>query len=342
MKIRPVLGTGAIAAQGGRFNPLQALRRRISRWIAARIRRQPGPVRITRQRIYIVPTRFGYGFAVLLLVMLLGAMNYSNSMAFALTFLLMGLGLLGMHHTHANLLGLQVRTGRSEPVFAGDEARFELWLENLSDSSRYTVALGWPDAPAAQFLDVPARSQQAGLLALPAPQRGWLKAPRFAVATEFPLGLLHAWTWIELDMQALIYPRPAPPGTVPPAWGGQGGLLSQERAGVDEFIGLRAYAAGDAPKSIHWKNFARLDEPVVKRFGESQSEARVLHWDQLAGLDTEARLSLLTRWLLEAEAQGVPYRLVLPGQDLGPALAGAHRAQCLRALALYDLDESSP
>lgn len=339
MKIRPVLGAGAAAAKGAGLSPVKALRRRVARWIAARTHRQPGPVRIARQRIYIVPTRFGYGFGLLLLVMLLGAMNYSNSMAFALTFLLMGLGLLGMHHTHANLLNLHVRAGRREPVFAGDAAGFELWLDNPSDTVRYTVALGWPDAPATQFLDVPARGHQSGVLLLPAPRRGWLQAPRFAVATEFPLGLLHAWTWIELDMQVLVYPRPANDGRAPPAWGGTGGPLAHERPGVDEFTGLRAYAAGDAPRSIHWKNFARLNQPVVKRFGESQSEARVLHWDQLAGLDPEVRLSQLTRWLLDAEIQSVAYQLVLPDVQLGPGLGGSHRQECLRALALYGLDE---
>src|SRR6202000_671127 len=102
--------------------PFKTMRRRIDRWIFTRLVRVPGPVLVSRRRVYILPTRFGYGFGLLLLVMLLGSMNYSNSMAFLLTFLMSGLGLVSMHHTHANLVDIQVRAGRVAPVFAGDTA----------------------------------------------------------------------------------------------------------------------------------------------------------------------------------------------------------------------------
>jgi len=323
------------------FHPLKAARQRINAWVAARVSRQPGPVAIPRHRIYIVPTRFGYGYGVLLLVMLLGAMNYSNSMAFALTFLLMGLGLLGMHHTHANLLHLRLRVGKVDNVFAGETARFEVWVENPSASARYTIALGWPDDPPSAWLDVPAQGSSAGHLPLLASRRGWLKAPRFAVATEFPLGLLHAWTWIELDMQCLVYPAPSTHTRTPPIAPGDRGEAATHRPGVDEFVGLRAYAAGDTPRTIHWKSFAKLGTPLVKHFGETISSERIFDWDSLAGLDTEARLSQLTRWVLDAEAAREPYVLNLPSQTLGPAVGDAQRHACLRALALHGLPGAS-
>jgi len=317
------------------FHPLKVLRRRINAYVASRVTRQPGPVAIPRHRIYIVPTRFGYGYGVLLLVMLLGAMNYSNSMAFALTFLLMGLGLLGMHHTHGNLLSLRLRAGKVAPVFAGEEARFELWLENPSPTTRYTIALGWPDAPPAAYLDVPAQGHVAGHLPLAAAQRGWLRAPRFAVATEFPLGLLHAWTWIELDMNTVVYPTPAAEGRTPPVAAGDSGHTASHRAGVDEFVGLRRYAPGDTPRTIHWKSFAKLDTPLVKHFGETIASERIFNFDALTGLATEDRLSQLCRWVLDAEAAREPYVLALPQLTLGPALGEAHQHACLRALALH-------
>ena len=77
------------------LHPLRALRRRIDAWALSRVQRQRGPVTVQRNRIYIVPTRFGWGFALMCVVMLLGAMNYSNSMAFALAFLLIGLVSIG-------------------------------------------------------------------------------------------------------------------------------------------------------------------------------------------------------------------------------------------------------
>lgn len=349
MRIRPTLNTPTEALNlDGRdpflarlgmivLHPLKAARQRINRWVAARVTRQAGPVAIPRHRIYIVPTRFGYGYGLLLLVMLLGAMNYSNSMAFALTFLLMAVGLLGMHHTHANLLNLRLRVGRVEPVYAGELAQFQVWLENPSPTSRYTIALGWPDDPPAAWLDVPAQGSVAGLLPLPASRRGWLRAPRFAVATEFPLGLLHAWTWIELDMQTVVYPNPARHGRTPPVAAGDSGHAAANRPGVDEFVGIRSYAAGDTPRSIHWKSFAKLGTPLVKHFGETISSEHVFDWAALADLDPEARLSQLARWVLDAEAAREPYVLALPALTLGPAQGEAHQHACLRALALHGL-----
>jgi len=349
MRIRPMLDTAALGdnadprdpflARLGMivFHPLKALRRRINSWVAARVTRQAGPVVIARHRIYIVPTRFGYGYGVLLLVMLLGAMNYSNSMAFALTFLLMGMGLLGMHHTHANLLNLRLRTGKVAPVFAGEQARFEVWIENPSPTTRYTIALGWPDDPPSAWLDVPAQGSSSGHLPLAAVRRGWLRAPRFAVATEFPLGLLHAWTWIELDMNTLVYPAPAAHGRTPPVAAGDSGVSAANRPGVDEFVGLRAYSPGDTPRTIHWKSFAKLGSPLVKHFGETISSERIFDWESLVGLDTESRLSQLTRWVLDAEAAREPYVLALPTLTLGPAVGDTHQHACLRALALHGL-----
>ncbi|MDP3857383.1 MAG: DUF58 domain-containing protein [Stagnimonas sp.] len=350
MRIRPVLnvtppeawnrdGRDPFLARLGMvlFHPLRSIRQRINRWVASRVSRQAGPVAIPRHRIYIVPTRFGYGYGALLMVMLLGAMNYSNSMAFALTFLLAGLGLLGMHHTHANLLNLRLRAGKVAPVFAGEAAQFEVWVDNPTPSARYTLAIGWPDDPPAAYVDVVGGGSSSAQLPLQAAQRGWLRAPRFAVATEFPLGLLHAWTWIELDMNTVVYPRPAAAGRQPPAAPGDFGVAASERPGVDEFIGLRGYAPGDVPRSIHWKSYAKLDVPQVKRFGETVARERVLDFALLPELDTEARLSQLSRWVLDADRAREPYALVLPGLRLAADLGDSHRAACLRALALYGL-----
>src|SRR3546814_15324648 len=82
----------------------------------------------------------------MLLVMLLGAMNYSNSMAVMLTFLLAGLGLLCMHHTHANLANLQLRAGTMQPVFAGETAHVEIRIDNPSAQKRLSIGLSWPRA----------------------------------------------------------------------------------------------------------------------------------------------------------------------------------------------------
>jgi uncharacterized protein (DUF58 family) len=321
------------------LHPLRWAQDRIDAWVMARVKRQPGPIAISRNRVYILPTRFGYFFALMLLVMLLGAMNYSNSMAFMLTFLLAGIGLVCMHHTHANLVSVQLRAGTTDPVFVGDTAHFELCIDNPSTTPRYSLAASWPKHEEHAIPgDVDALASGLFLLSLPTTQRGWLQGRVFSVSTEYPLGLFHAWTWAELDMRCLVFPKPASHGGEPPAAAGQGGLASSDRSGQDEFAGLRSYRRGDTPRSIHWKSLPKLQHPMVKQFAETLEQDLWLDWSALAALDVEARLSQLTRWVLDAEAAQRNYGLRLPGTLIPPGRGDAHRFACLKALALFDSD----
>ena len=61
------------------------------------------------RRLYILPTGFGYLFAIMLLFLFFAAINYQNSMAFVLTFMLTSLGIISLWHTHKNLLGIAVK-----------------------------------------------------------------------------------------------------------------------------------------------------------------------------------------------------------------------------------------
>ena len=80
--------------------------------------------RLNRKRIYILPTRQGLAFATAIVVMLAGAMNYNNSLAYVLTFLLVSLALVSLLHTYRNLAGLRISARPAPPVFAGASARF--------------------------------------------------------------------------------------------------------------------------------------------------------------------------------------------------------------------------
>ncbi|HUS24613.1 MAG TPA: DUF58 domain-containing protein [Candidatus Binatia bacterium] len=317
------------------LHPLRYVRERIDAWVMARVKRQPGPVQVPRHRVYIVPSNFGFAMAFMTFAMLLGSMNYSNNMAFALTFLLAGLGLIAMNHTHANLVHVQIRSGAAAPVFAGDTAHFEVHVHNPGRRTRYSISAGWPRAPVAASADLPAGDHAVLLLPQLATKRGWLPARVFAVSTEFPLGMFHAWTWLELDMSVLVYPKPAPAGRVPPPTRGAGEQRAGERPGLDEFAGLRNYQRGDTPRSIHWKSFPKLRTPMVKQFQETLEQEFWLDWNELPELDAEGRLSQLARWVLDADAASLAYGLRLPGTRIAPGRGESHRHACLKTLALH-------
>lgn len=315
-------------------SPRAWLRRRSEAWFARRAPRQPGLLRLHRRRIYILPTRAGAFFGLLLLAMLLGALNYSNSLAFALTFLLAGLVLVAMHHTHGNLLNLSLRALKPAPVFAGGELRFPLLVENPSARARYVVIVdaGGGDAMVA---DIAAGGSAIMQLQMPARTRGRVPLPRVRLHSAYPLGLFRAWSWLWPEADALVYPRPLGAAPLPPLAAGDAEGDSGVHAGREDFGGLRRYARGDPPRLIHWKAYPRSGQLMVKQFTDPRERELRLGWAQTAGT-TEQRLSQLTRWVLDADAAGLSYGLHLPGQEFPPATGGAQRSACLRALALFE------
>ena len=98
---------------------------------------------------------------------------------------------------------------------------------------------------------------------------------------------------------------------------------------------LRSYRAGDAPKLIAWKALAREQGMLTKEFSATASSELWLDWDDARAGDVEARLSVLTHWVLQAERFGQSYGLRLPGTAIAPARGESHRTRCLEALALF-------
>ena len=99
---------------------------------------------------------------------------------------------------------------------------------------------------------------------------------------------------------------------------------------------LRAYHAGDAPKLIAWKALAREQGLLTKEFSAMASSELWLDWDEARAPDVEARLSVLSHWVIQAERFGQSYGLRLPGLAIPPGRGEIHRTRCLEALALFD------
>ncbi|MFO7592530.1 MAG: DUF58 domain-containing protein [Pseudomonadota bacterium] len=299
-------------------------------------RPEHGPVTLGRRRVYIIPTRSGVIFALVLLAMLIGAINYQNSLAFALTFLLTGLAVVSMIHAVRNLYGLQLHGGQPRPVFAGASARFPLNLDNRGGPARYALKVMMDDHPPIT-LDL---SQDGGQwIELPrhAPHRGYLGAGRITLYTRYPLGLFHAWSYVTLSMRCLVYPRPDDSRGLPHETQQEYGSVGDQGRGSDDFTSLRTYHPGDSLRHVHWKALAREQGLMTKEFGGGITEELWLEWERLGNLGHEARLSRLCRQVLEADRLGLAYGLRLPGIELPIGHGDSHRRRCLETLALFGL-----
>src|SRR5690606_100647 len=256
----------------------------------------------------------------------------------ALTFLVASIAIVGMLHTFRNLATLTLRAGRAEPVFAGQIAEFTLIARNETKLERFALSLNATGMAQPEFFDIAAGAEHFVAIALPARQRGWMPVPRLTLATTFPIGIWRAWARWHPALRVLVYPQPETPAAPLPARVAASGEGTARGQGHEDIAALRPYAAGDPPRLIAWKAVARTgsDELITKQFDGGDLGELSLDWSVLpASMDAEARLSRLTRWVLDADAAGVRYALTLPGTRIATDIGPTHRARCLEALATW-------
>ncbi len=313
----------------------QRVRQRAGRWAHRRQGDDPNPVALRRRRVYILPSALGIGYGFLVFAMLLGSMNYANSMGFALTFLLVGLGLVAMHHCHRNLEGAELRFVGAPPVFVGELAVFTMALVNPHGGQRYELFLSRGEYDS-ETTDLAPGATARLSLAIPTTERGVLKLPRFSATSRYPGNLFRCWSWLHMPATCLVYPRPAPAGRSLPFTSEDEGDGHRSGRGDSSFTGLRSFVPGDSTGRVAWKAYARTEELLVKQFSGTADSVRWLDWGSLPELDTEARLSQLTRWCLDLNRAGHSFGLRLPNAVVNIGAGSGHLHACLKALALFD------
>ncbi len=308
----------------------------IQNWADKRQPESHHQVEVTRHRLYILPTRHGIAFFIMLLLILFGAINYENSLAFMLAFLLGSLGLLGMIYTHQNINRLKVRIGRAESVFAGQNILFPLTITQTGMQLRPGIKL---ESETGQSISLHLINEKniACKLPMASHHRGYVSPQRIKLFTEYPLGLFHAWSWLNLKARCLVYPAPDPHHYALHALASQAlGKNTSQQYGVDEFSGIRQYQPGDMANHMAWKAIAKTGELQTKLFNSDSSEEITISWAQTnETFDIEKRLSILCRMVIDADAQSIKYALHIPGTSIASASGLQHKHRCLKVLALF-------
>ncbi len=307
----------------------------IRQWLT---RRQGASVQssiLTRQQIFILPTRAGFLLALVLFAMLLAALNYNNSLAFLFTFLVGGIAGNSMWFTHRQLAGLKLHALPQNNLFAGQAGEIRILLENPTNYPRFSLRLSASNPKDTQIYDCGPGEQIVMTLPVRPARRGRFKLERIILSTEAPLGLFHAWSWQYLDIGLWVYPKPIAIFPAPLQGDEQREGITSAKSSGDEFDGLREYHAGDPPRRIAWKHQAHADTLLVKEFSQPQQHGRIFSWNALAAADTETKLSWLCYWIVEAEKSHQTYGLKIPGCSIAPGNGDRHYQQCLEALAAY-------
>jgi len=304
-----------------------------------RVRAKRGPMTppfvLEYRHVFVLPTSFGWGFGLMLVFMTLGGLNFNNNMTLMLAFLVTTIAQLTTLIAYRNLAGLSIDSIVAEPVFCGDNARFKVFISNADEHHRFAVQTGF--SMAQDCTDFKLNACIAMHLSHPTVRRGWLEMPSFRLETRFPLGLFKAWSWVFPQTRCLVYPAPA--SNAPPLpRTGQGRSGQATRGEGEQVYGLRKYQSGDSMHRVAWRTSARHGELYSLEMETPREEACELDWNSLQGRDIEARLSIMTAWVIAAEHKQLIYSLRLPDEYV-PAGSGAdQRSKCLELLALFDTE----
>ena len=320
----------------------QQLSLRAGAWALRRQGQDRLPLTLDSRRIYILPTRAGWGLAALLLVLLVAGLNYNNNLALLLTFLLAGVQGVALVLCHRQLLGLRLQQVTLAPAHVGQSLSISLRLHpgpgvDAADLHGFIRQAGARTGTAA------ASGHPDALLTLSAPAliRGRWQLPALGLETRAPFGLFRAWVWLHLDEATVVYP--AAVGALPLAGSaGEDDGAAADRSGQDEWQQLRPWREGDPLRQVAWKAYARGGPLQVAEYSAQTGSPLLLDLAQVPLPDLEQRLSQLCRWALTAEQQGRRFGLRLPEITLPPDQGAAHLHRCLNALALHGTAPRGP
>ncbi|MEY2843160.1 MAG: hypothetical protein RI920_1197 [Pseudomonadota bacterium] len=339
-------------------SPLAALRRRAVTWWESRIPRRDQQT-LTQRNLYILPTKAGWSFGVVFLVLLLASINEQINLGYALSFLLSGTAMAALYQTHGNLHGVRMRLGVVRSVHAGQVLQVGISLHNSHrQRGRFGLQIvAGPQAPEGttegpgcpREAELAPGSEQTVEVDVAAPTRGWLTLPPITIETRFPLGLFRAWAHWRPETQVLIWPALDPHAPTLPALSAAAASTGQAQRMHklnDQPESLRDYRRGDALSAIAWRksspSLARGGDPISREPAQGRSADLLLDFEHSAGmqgLNAEQRLSRLATWLHQAEqhaaAHGPMYGLGLPGLTLPCGSGPQHLRDCLDALATW-------
>lgn len=271
----------------------------------------------------------------LLVLLLLTAINYQNSLIYVLTFLLGMLFFLSIMQTYRTLAGVRLTLVSAGEGFAGSATEAILRLHPTEGMDHPGIRIKAPMLTHPLSLGLVRGEMEDCRIPVELPVRGAVALPRIKIESRFPFGLLRAWSWFRPSSEALAWPRPiAPPPGVDSGLEGHNESDTRREPG-EQWLELRPYRHGDLLQRVQWKRFARTGEMVSAQWHSGLEDPDWLDYARFPGHAREQRLSFLAYLVETRHRQARPFGLRLPGIEIKPATGRSHRLQCLRALARW-------
>ncbi|MCH8538093.1 MAG: DUF58 domain-containing protein [Alkalimonas sp.] len=304
--------------------------RRLDRWLLKRQTEQGADqfnhsTQFNHSNLLVFPSRYGFWFVLLLILLYLLGTNYQNNLVLLLTYLLLSVFLLSIWLAWKNVSGLRVELTTDQSTFAG--CPLELQLDCTSQQA--VCALDFCcEQQVATFNGTSGQCQ----LPLTATKRGCHPLPRIQLISYFPFGLIRCWSYLPSRGHYWVFPAPLQHHQ-------HNGLNDADQNGQQHALQLpdqlKPYQSGDSIRHLYWKRLAIQPHAPVVKAAEQQATAdpRWLVVPALTGPALEQALSEVCYQLLELEQAGIRYGLKTPTSRIEMGTGPLHLQQCLQRLA---------
>lgn len=288
-----------------------------------------------REKIYIIPTAYGFMYGGGIFVSLIGGAIYNNNLAFVLCFFLVALFLIGMVQTHNNLKSLDIE---KVDIFLSPSQGIGngvVWIKSRHSEGHAQLNMKFKsqqDEMNTMIEVIHKNSLHPQSFEFSTGEWGKKKLKRITLSTKYPFGFFYVWRYFQCSVDYYVYPSPV----------GQANLEMLDREGIndgehrqkrgDDFSEHKKYEKGLSQKHIDWKAYARGRPLLVKKFDEGVKQTYWLDYDRTPG-DEETKVRQLSQWIHTCEKSRQVYALKIKNREVLAGGGRRHKAQCLTLLA---------
>ncbi|MDX1677062.1 DUF58 domain-containing protein [Arsukibacterium sp.] len=291
--------------------------------------RQPKARQVTLSQkiIYILPSRFGLWYILLLILLYLLGTNYQNNLILLMSYILVAVLLLALALAWRNLHGLTISCAPVLTAYAEETLMVPVAIQSEQPRQQLQCYFN-----AADGHTISEDNRQPLMVPLLTVQRGYLPLPRLTLQSNYPFGLFNCKSLLNLDYHYWVFPKPLATEIAVTSIDNHG---SRQQSHQD-YDTIRHYQAGDSLKLMLWKRLARdPDNPVIKQAnGNPQPDPDWISIPPLSGAALEQVLSKACYLMLQLEQRSKPYGLRIKDKNISPSCGQQHLERCLRELAL--------
>ena len=280
----------------------------------------------TRKRIRQKPTIGSLLVVLMLFGLFLEAYMHNFNLVYIVLFFVFALAFIAAVYGIVNLTGLHLYPQECDRLFAKETSHAYLSLYTDKKSPSFALTLACMEQNFFIPMLHPARKELIALPLTPT-KRGTLTLETCQIESRFPLNTARLLLPLPIHFSKTVYPQPK--GISLEAFlSRRRGLYGEE----SDFDGI-SEINGAAPMSkIHWASAAKGVDAIKKFAYEIPLESLLFDF-YTAGNNDESRLSQLTRWVIECEAQKRDFKIRMPDQTYDSKRSGIETI--LKTLALY-------